>query len=407
VSPAQAAPQPDAPPRDGPARLDYRGPAILLLGFRPFFLAAGIWSALTVGLWLLVVAGQVESPGAFDPLTWHGHEMIFGFAVAAIAGFLSTAVPNWTGRLPIQGRRLALLCGLWLAGRLAVMASGLIGPAAAAVIDVAFLVVFAGAILREILAGPKRSNLPVVGILGLLAGANTLIHLEAIGVAETAVLGLRLAIAVVVMLITLIGGRVVPSFTRNWLAKRKAGLPAPFGRVDRLALLATALAGLAWVAAPGWAGTGLAALLAAAANGARLARWRGLSTLGEPLVFVLHLGYGWLAAGFALLGLATLTGALPASAALHALTAGAIGTMTLAVMTRATLGHTGQALRAGAGTTTIYLLVTAAAVLRVVAPLLGAGQPLVLVLGGLAWIGAFGLFVALYGPLLVAPRRAG
>ena len=394
-----------SPTGNGSVRLTYRGPAILLLGFRPFFLAAALWSALTVGLWLLVVAGQIESPGAFDPFTWHGHEMIFGFAVAAIAGFLSTAVPNWTGRLPIKGWRLALLCGLWLAGRLAVMASELIGPAAAAVIDVAFLVVFAVAILREIVAGSKRRNLPVVGILALLAGANSLIHLEAIGLAETGALGLRLAIAVAVMLIAMIGGRIVPSFTRNWLAKRKASaLPAPFGWIDRLALLATALAGLTWVAAPDWAGTGLAALLAAGANGVRLARWRGLGTLSEPLVFVLHLGYGWLAAGFALLGLAVLTGALPESAALHALTAGAIGTMILAVMTRATLGHTGQALQAGAGTTAIYVLVTASAVLRVAAPLLGAGQPEVLLAGGLAWIGAFGLFVALYGPLLVSRR---
>jgi uncharacterized protein involved in response to NO len=395
VSPAQTA----------PTRLAYQGPAILLLGFRPFFLAAGLWSAFAVGLWLLVFAGQIESPGAFDPFTWHGHEMIFGFAVAAITGFLSTAVPNWTGRLPIQGWRLAALCGLWLAGRLAVMASELIGPAAAAVIDVAFLVVFAGAVLREIVAGATWKNLPVVGILVLLAGANSLIHLEAIGLAETGALGLRLAIGVVAMLIALIGGRIVPSFTRNWLVKRKApALPAPFGWVDRLALLATALAGLAWMAAPDWAGTGLAALLAAGANGARLARWRGLRTLGEPLVFILHLGYGWLAVGFALLGLVTLTGALPESAALHALTAGAMGTMTLAVMTRATLGHTGQALQAGAGTTAIYLLVTAAAALRIAAPLLDAGQPEILLVGGLAWIGAFGLFVALYGPLLVTRR---
>jgi uncharacterized protein involved in response to NO len=348
VSPAQTA----------PTRLAYQGPAILLLGFRPFFLAAGLWSAFAVGLWLLVFAGQIESPGAFDPFTWHGHEMIFGFAVAAITGFLSTAVPNWTGRLPIQGWRLAALCGLWLAGRLAVMASELIGPAAAAVIDVAFLVVFAGAVLREIVAGAKWKNLPVVGILVLLAGANSLIHLEAIGLAETGALGLRLAIGVVAMLIALIGGRIVPSFTRNWLVKRKApALPAPFGWVDRLALLATALAGLAWMAAPDWAGTGLAALLAAG-------------------------GYGWLAVGFALLGLVTLTGALPESAALHALTAGAMGTMTLAVMTRATLGHTGQALQAG----------------------VDAGQPEILLVGGLAWIGAFGLFVALYGPLLVTRR---
>ena len=384
------------------------GPAILRLGFRPFFLAAGLWSAVAATLWLLQLAGLGGVPSAFDPLTWHGHEMLFGFAAAALAGFLLTAVPNWTGRLPLRGSRLAALCGLWLAGRLAVATSAWLGPVPAALIDGAFLVVLAGAVLREIAAGAKWRNLPVAGIVSGLAASNLLVHGESLGLADCAALGQRLAVAILVMLIALIGGRIVPSFTRNWLAKRKAvALPRPFGWPDRLAIAATALAGGLWAVAPEWRATGLAALLAAAANGDRLARWRGLSTLREPLVWVLHLGYGWLVAGVALLTVASLGDVLSASAALHGLTAGAIGTMILAVMTRATLGHTARPLEAGAGTTAIYLLVSAAAVLRVASAVAPRAGMTILVLGGLCWIAAFGLFVALYGPLLVTSRRNG
>jgi uncharacterized protein involved in response to NO len=388
------------------ARRDYRGPAILGVGFRPFFLGAALWSLAALTLWIAALAGGWSLPSAFDPLTWHGHEMVFGYVAAVIAGFLLTAIPNWTGRLPVRGSMLGLLFGVWLAGRAAVAVSALIGPLAAAVIDVSFLVVFCGLVAREILVGRNWRNLPVVAIVGGLAGANLLVHLEFLDLAATATLGLRLGIAVVLVLITLIGGRIVPSFTRNWLKKRGAGaLPAPFGHLDRLAIAITLATALAWVAAPDSRATAIAGLLAAAVHAVRLARWRGRRSLAEPLVWVLHLGYAWLVAGFALLGLSLLGLGPPPTAALHALTAGAMGTMTLAVMTRASLGHSGRPLTAGPGTTAIYGLVTAAALLRVAAPLQGGASLAVTGLAAACWIGAFGLFVALYGPLFWAPRR--
>lgn len=384
----------------------YAGPEILRVGFRPFFLAGGVWSALAVVLWLGGLAGVVALPTAFDPSVWHAHEMLFGFVAAVIAGFLLTAIPNWTGRLPLRGPGLALLVGLWALGRVAVALSALTGPWAAAVLDLAFPAAFCAVVLREILAGRNWSNLPIAGVLAVLMASNLLTHLEPLGVAETAGLGLRLGIATVALLIVLVGGRVVPSFTRNWLAKRgEQRLPRPFGRLDRLAILSSLGAGLAWTLAPEAAISGVLALLAAALGAIRLAGWRGHRTLTEPLVWVLHLGTAWLVLGWALLGAAILIPGLDPASALHALTAGAMGTMTLAMMTRATLGHSGRALTAGVGTTLCYGLVGLAALTRVLAPLVPDAAALLYALSGLAWIGAFGLFVVLYAPLLTGPAR--
>jgi len=384
----------------------YAGPEILRIGFRPFFLVAGIWSALAVVLWLGGLAGVVTLPTAFDPAIWHAHEMLFGFVAAVIAGFLLTAIPNWTGRLPLRGQGLALLVGLWVLGRAAVGLSALIGPLAAAALDLAFLVAFCAVVLREILAGRNWRNLPIAGVLAVLIASNLLTHLEPLGVAQTAGLGLRLAIATVAVLIALVGGRVVPSFTRNWLAKRgEQRLPRPFGRLDRLAILSSLAAGLAWTLAPTAPASGALALIAAILGAVRLGGWRGHRTLAEPLVWVLHLGFAWLVLGWALLGAAILLPGLDPASALHALTAGAMGTMTLAMMTRASLGHSGRALAAGTGTTSCYGLVGLAALTRVLAPLLPDGAVFLFGLSGLAWIGAFGLFAILYGPLLFGGAR--
>jgi uncharacterized protein involved in response to NO len=388
------------------------GPALLTHGFRPFFLAAGLWAVAAMAWWLWTLAGGAPPPTVFDPITWHAHEMLFGFVVAAIAGFLLTAIPNWTGRLPVRGWRLAALAGLWLAGRIAVAVSALIGAGPAAAIDVAFLVALAATVLREIVAGGNWRNLPMAAVIAGLAVCNLLVHLDFVGHSGTASLGLRLGIAIVAFLIAVVGGRIVPSFTRNWLQKREAGRPsdqvrgpAPFGWPDRAALAATAVAGLAWAAAPEARATGAMAILAALALGVRLSRWCGLRTLAEPLLWVLHLGYGWLAAGFALLGLSLAFDVLPVTAAFHALTAGAMGSMTLAVMTRATLGHTGAALTAGRGTTAVYGLVSVAALSRVLVGAVPDFASSLAVLAGIAWIAAFALFTVIYAPLLVAPPK--
>lgn len=374
-------------------------PALLRAGFRAFFFGAGVWAVAAVVLWLLVFQGAVALPTAFGALAWHAHEMVFGYAVAVIAGFLLTAIPNWTGRPMLQGLPLALLFGAWIAGRIAVAASAVTGPLAAAVLDLAFLVLLFAVALREIAAGRNWRNLPMPLALVLLLAANVLMHFQAVGLVETGGLGERLGIAVVVLLINLIGGRVIPNFTRNWLAGRgAAALPASFGSFDRLCLVTTA-AGLGlWVFLPEHPLSGGVLLAAGALNLARLARWQGRRTLAEPLVWSLHLGFAWVPLGLALLSLGVLAPAvLPPTAGLHALTAGAIGGMTVAVMTRATLGHSGRPLTADRWTAATYLGVAVAAALRVAAPLADAAYVTLLWTSGLVWIAAFGLFVVRYG----------
>lgn len=384
----------------------YRGPALFSFGFRPFFLFGAVWAALAAPLWLLAYAhGGAATAGL--GLDWHIHEMMFGFIAAIVAGFLLTAVPNWTGRLPVVGAPLAGLFLLWLAGRAATLAApaleaswgGWIGAA-----DAVFLVVFAGVVWREVLAGRNWRNLPVAVLVSLLAAADLGFHLRADPAAGLD-LAVRLALAAVTLLTALIGGRVTPSFTRNWLIKRGAPLPAPpAGRFDLLTLAVTGLALAAWVAAPDSRMVGAALLLAGGLNLARLARWRGWATTAEPLVLILHLGYLWLPVALILTGLAA--GGLPLarSAGVHALTAGAMGVMILAMMTRASRGHTGRPLSAGWGTSLLYLCVNLAAAARVTAGLAPELHIPALIASTLLWSAAFGGFALLYGPMLLKPR---
>jgi uncharacterized protein involved in response to NO len=212
----------------------FEGPALLRQGFRPFFLGAGIWSLATMLLWIPVLHGYVSIPTAFDPVGWHAHEMLFGFVVAAIAGFLLTAIPNWTGRMPLQGVPLAALVAAWLAGRAAVLGSAWIGGGTTAALDLSFLALLLAVVLREILAGRNWRNLPIPVVLGGLLVANALTHADAVGLAATGQLGQRLSIAIVILLISLVGGRIIPSFTLNWLKKRgESNLPASFSALDR------------------------------------------------------------------------------------------------------------------------------------------------------------------------------
>jgi len=370
--------------------------ALVAAPFRIFFLLAALQAAVAVPLWLGALAHGWAIAPALGGRDWHVHEMLFGYLGAVIAGFLFTAIPNWTGRLPLAGRGLAALALLWLAGRLAALLSP--WPWLVAAVAPAFLVVVAALVWREVMAGRNWRNAPPCVLVSLLAAAGIAVHVP--GLAEVAV---RLALATVALLVVLIGGRVVPSFSRNWLAGRGAvRLPVPFGMVDKLVLALSALALAAWVAAPEAMVAGLLLLGAGLANVVRLVRWRGWATVREPLLLILHAGYLWLAVALALLGGAALwPAAVGATEALHALTAGAFGTMTLAVMTRASLGHSGRPLTAGPATIAIYLLVTAGALLRVAAPVLPGGYLLVLAVSGILWSAAFALFVVAYGPLLL------
>ena len=383
-------------------------PAFLRGGFRPFFFGGPLWAIVALALWLLSLAGAVQLPTAFDVLAWHRHEMLFGFVGAVIAGFLLTAVPNWTGRLPIAGRPLGALFGLWIAGRLALLFSAVIGAAAAAVIDVSFFVVLASVAAREVLQARNR-NLPVVGLIFLFGLVNALDHLAAASMIPDPDLAWKCALALVVILISLIGGRIIPSFTRNWLTKQGVshGLPTQPGPFDLVVIGLTALAFLGWITAPqGWV-TGALFAAAAAAQLLRLARWKGWRTVADPLVLILHVGYAWIPIGLGLLAAVDLGAALPRSAAVHALTAGAMATMILAVMSRATLGHTGRELRASGLTQASYVLVTIGALLRVASPTGLLDYQIGMEVAGVAWMGAFLLFVIAYGPILWTSRLDG
>ncbi len=384
------------------ARRRYTGPAFLQQGFRPFFLAAGLWSALALALWLAELRWGGVLPGDVSPVFWHAHEMLFGYGAAVVTGFLLTAVPNWTGRLPVRGMPLAWLALLWLAGR---AAFSLMDPAWLVVTSIVegsyFLVLFAF-LIREIFIGKNWRNLIVAGLVAGLAVANGLYHLERIGFADSADIGIRLGIAVFVMLISLIGGRIVPSFTTNWLRKQGVDrLPAPLGRFDRIALVGT-LTGLAsWVGAPDALFSGVLILLAATLQAIRLSRWQGHRCFAEPLILMLHIGYGWLVVGLFCLGASILVDGFPQSAAIHGLTAGMIGSMTLVVMIRASLGHSDRDLTADLATTGIFALVFFAALVRVLAPVLSDNYLFTLMLSGGLWIAAFALFVVRYLPLWV------
>jgi uncharacterized protein involved in response to NO len=378
---------------------------LLTAGFRPFFLAAATWSAVSVAVWLSLLGGGIDLPSRFDPLSWHIHEMLFGFIMAAVGGFLLTAIPNWTNRAPVAGTPLVVLVALWLLGRVACLVSALIPGWLALVVDLAFAVTLEAVAARELIAVGNRRNYPLLVPVLVLAIANLLMHLQALGVAIPIGLGWRLGVAAMIALISVIGGRIVPAFTRNWLATRGISpVPPSPGLLDRIAL-GTLLAGMiAWTFLPDWRPVGVLLLVAAVLHAARLGRWCGVATLPEPVLLILHVGYLWLVAGVTLLGLSLLTDAVPTAAAVHALTAGAMGTMILAVMTRATLGHTGHALHADAATIAIFALVSASAVLRIAGAWPVDVQAALIEISGLVWIGAFALFLAKYAPMLLAPR---
>jgi uncharacterized protein involved in response to NO len=394
----------------GDRSIDRRGrarnaPPFLSYGFRPFFLLGAVYAAVAVPLWLWTYSGGWGPVGPFAGLTWHAHEMIFGYLGAVMAGFVLTAVPNWTGGLPLSGAPLAALVGLWIVGRLAMFVDA--EPISAALLDLAMPVALAAAVWREIVAGRNFRNAPIALLLTLFAFANLLDHAAGFFAVLDGI-GIRLALAVAGLMIALVGGRIVPSFTRNWMSRASlAPLPAAMGHIDRLAVGVTAVALVGWVVAPDAPATGTLLLAASILLFARLLRWRGYRVLREPIVLILHLGYLWLALALLLLGLAIIApSVVSVSSAIHALTAGAVGTMTLAVMTRASLGHTGRSIVAGRSTIAIYGLVTLAAVLRVAAPFLGGIDMPVLVAGGAAWSAAFVLFAIAYGPMLVGRRAA-
>jgi uncharacterized protein involved in response to NO len=386
-----------------PHARDDQGWPILAAGFRPFFLLASIQAALAILVWLPVFYGELRLASAFAPRDSHVHEMLYGFLPAVVTGFLFTAIPNWTGRLPLRGTPLLALVVVWIAGRLCVTFSAATAWWVVLAVDASFLLLVAAAAAREIIAGRNWRNLMVVSLVVLLLAGNIAFHVES-HVNGEANIAIRVGIAVVVLLISLIGGRIIPSFTRNWLMRENPGrLPVPFGRFDMIVIMAGALALVCWIAAPDRVVTGAALALAGLAHLVRLSRWAGDRTFRERLLTILHVGYLFVPLGF-LLNAAAAFGWVPPSAGLHAWMAGGAGIMTLAVMTRATLGHTGQPLNASPATQAIYAAIIIAAISRVCAAIHPASSEALLHVAALAWVAAFLTFALAFGPLLLGVR---
>jgi uncharacterized protein involved in response to NO len=380
----------------------YQGPAVFSYGFRPFFLGAALFAGVAVPVWIVVLAGVGDATFLYPARDWHVHEMVFGFLPAVITGFLLTAIPNWADRPPIRGHELMLLVTLWLAGRL-LIAMPWFTPLVSAIVDVGFLVAVAWLVWREIVASKSWDRAPMGVLVSLLAGANILFHVLTLSGAETDRPEL-MALGMVMLLLALIGGRVTPNFTGEFLVDAgRAERPAPFSRYDGLSILLVGFAVVSWIIQPSSMATGWIFVMAGLANLGRLARWYGWATWREPLVLILHFGYGWFALSLLILGGSILGVGLPKEDAVHAFTSGAVGAMTLAVMTRASLGHTGRPRHAGPLTVLIYMLVNVGAMLRVFGPMTDLPPNLVLGIAAGSWSGAYLLFAMVYGPFLLRP----
>jgi uncharacterized protein involved in response to NO len=376
-------------------------------GYRPFFLlgAVNAWASMLPWLYLLS-GGEVPTQG-WPAHTLHAHEMIYGTVVPAIAGFLLTAVPNWTHSDPVVGRPLAGLLLLWLAGRVALVLAGPLDPLAVAAIDVSFLPVLAWTLARPIVRSRSWRNTPIVAVVLGIAAANALIHL---GLARSEPAALRMgtygAVYLVVLLMLIVSGRLVPLFTRNTL--ERLGTPAPITTIRSVGALGIAAGGIALgldLLHPMNPVSGWLALVAAPVLLLRQSRWRPHRTLRQPMLWILHLGHGWLVLGFALLGASNLWGSLMGAGALHAFTAGAMGTLMLGVMSRVALGHSGRPIEASTGTVVAFGFVVIGAAIRVASASSAMGFYATGVLvGGSVWSAAWIVWTASYSSALVGPR---
>ncbi len=380
--------------------------ALFALGFRPFFLAAGVAAILLIGIWVAALRGT-SLPTLYDPvggpMAWHGHEMLFGYVSAVIAGFLLTSVRNWTGLPTPTGPRLAGLAALWLAGRIAPFLPASIPPAWAAGLDLSFLPALALVLAIPLLRQGTTRNLVFVPILLALATANLLFHLQVLGIAGTGRAGQLLAVDLVVLVITIIGGRVVPFFIDRAIPEAQ-----PLARPTLDALCVAGVVALGVLRLLGADDVlRVVAGLTAALHAARLAGWHDVRLWSKPLLWVLYLGYAWLVVGFAMTALSAVVPRFT-SLALHAFTAGAMGSMTLGMMTRVSLGHTGRPLVASGAAVFSFIAIFAMGLTRVVIPAIAPSLYHDLIpIAGLLWIVAFLPFVAAFAPVLIRPRPDG
>lgn len=376
---------------------------IFSYAFRPFFLMNAVYAMVAILIWVMALHGA--GLAGITPL-WHSHEMLVGFAMTAVAGFSLTAVANWTGRPAVHGAPLVWLVFCWLAGRLAMLLAGWVPAGLVALLDMLFPLFLCALLGREIFAAKSKRNYVLVFIFACMALFNGIYHL---GINQILPAGDRLAIYLLIhtmlVLVTIITGRIVPAFTGNWLRMQgQTRLPVNGERINQATLSLTVLVGLAASFAPTHTVTGILAFTAALTHGFRLSRWRGFATTSNPLLFVLHAAYTWLPIGYVLLGCAVFGWLFTATAALHALTLGAIGSIVLAVTTRVSLGHTGRPLQAARLTVVAYGLLMVAVLIRVLGPLSGQNYLLMIDLSAAAWVSAFALFVWVYWPILTRQK---
>ena len=376
------------------------GLPLLRLGFRPFYLGAAVFAAVAVPFWAAFMLGQVSLPTTLSPLLWHAHEMLFGFAVAVIVGFLLTAGKAWTGLATPRGAALGALALLWLSARVAALVAP---PALYAALDMLLLPLVAAVLTAILLRAGNRRNLPLAAILVLLAAANGVFHLAALGIVDVPPMAaLHAALGLVILIECVMAGRVVPAFTMSATPglklKSRPGL-------ERITLAATALGIAGWVFAPPGPVPATVLAIAAALHAARLWSWQPRVTRGRPILWVLHVAYAWIPLGLALLALAQL-GIVGVSPGVHALAVGATGGLIIGMITRTARGHTGRPLRASKPEVVAYALVLAAALLRSVVPLV-VSPSAALVAAALAWSSAFGIYLWIYTPWLMRTRLDG
>lgn len=377
--------------------------ALWRLGFRPFYLLGALFAALGIPLWVAVFAGAASLPQGLPAQTWHSHEMVFGFALAIIAGFLFTAVRNWTNQPTPTGAHLAALAALWMAARIAFVAGA---PGLGLLIELAFLLLVAIGLLRPLLRSRNRRNYFVGVLFAVLAVADLLFWAASQGQAgglspDTVV---RFGLYLVATLTFVIGGRVIPMFTAN-------GAPGVrqfrYARLDQAAIAVSVLAFALELSGASGALLALVAITAAVLQAIRLAGWGPQGTLRKPILWILHASYGWAAVGFALMAAAAL-GLVPRTLSVHAFSVGLVGGLIIGMITRTALGHTGRMLIAGRSETAMYAMVQLAALLRVFGPLVAPGQTLRFIeVSSVLWAAAFLLYLVVYWPRLTRPRIDG
>ena len=382
--------------------------ALFNYGFRPFFLLVGLYAVIAMLIWMTVNIAGIQPIGTSTSYLWHAHEMLFGFVGAAIAGFLLTAVPSWTGQRGFSGWPLIILVTVWLGGRLILPFYGHLPSVFIAMVDLAFFPVL-GLMLTPSLIRGKSRNLVFLLFLLALFSTNLIFH---IALTQNDVVfasyGLLFGINIVLLIIAIIGGRIVPAFTLSAIRRTDDSFVImPFPALDKAAIVSILLVLIIDLLWPYSTIAGWMALVAALIHAVRLARWKTLRSLGEAIVWVLHFGYAWVVIGLALKGVFLLTGAIFSAAWLHAITTGAFATMILGVMTRAALGHTGRPLIAPPLIVVSYVLITLAALVRVSGPVFPEVYFYTIAVSGVLWITAFLLFLVVYTPILTGPRADG